>query len=89
MRAGFFPQQIYRFAECVLIQKGGRVLSFHHARDVFAEMLDSVSAEEEPEKHQLYQGLTLLAEGFEYDFNMIKNRLQQLEIEMRKLEAKS
>ena len=51
-------------------------------------MLDSVSAEEEPEKHQLYQGLTLLAEGFEYDFNMIKNRLQQLEIEMRKLEGR-
>lgn len=63
-------------------------MSFHHAREVFAEMLDSVSAEEEPEKHQLYQGLTLLAEGFEYDFNMIKNRLQQLENEMRKLEAR-
>ena len=68
----------------VVIHKGGRILSFHHAREVFAEMLDSVSAEEEPEKHQLYQGLTLLAEGFEYDFNMLKNRLQQLEIEMRK-----
>ena len=52
-------------------------------------MLDSVNAEEEAEKHKLYQGLVLLAEGFEYDFNMIKNRLQQLEIEMRKLEAKS
>ena len=52
-------------------------------------MLDSVNAEEEPEKHQLYQGLTLLAEGFEYDFNMIKNRLQQIEIEMRKFEGKS
>ncbi len=52
-------------------------------------MLDSVSAEEEPEKHRLYQGLALLAEGFEYDFNMIKNRLQQIEIEMRKLEARS
>lgn len=51
-------------------------------------MLDSVNAEEEPEKHRLYHGLTLLAEGFEYDFNMIKNRLQQIEIEMRKLEAK-
>ena len=49
-------------------------------------MLDSVNAEEEPEKHQLYQGL---AEGFEYDFNMIKNRLQQIEIEMRRLEAKN
>jgi len=72
----------------VLIQKGGKVLSFHHAREVFAEMLDSVNVEEEPEKHRLYQGLTLLAEGFEYDFNMIKNRLQQLEIEMRKIEAK-
>ena len=52
-------------------------------------MLDSVSAEEEREKHQLYQGLKLLAEGFEYDFNMIKNRLQQLEIEMRKIEVKN
>ena len=52
-------------------------------------MLDSVNAEEEPEKHQLYHGLTLLAEGFEYDFNMLKNRLQQLEIEMRKLEARN
>ena len=62
-------------------------MSFHHAREVFAEMLDSVSEEEEPEKHQLYHGLVLLAEGFEYDFNMIKNRLQQLEIEMRKMEA--
>lgn len=50
-------------------------------------MLDSVSEEEEPEKQQLYHGLVLLAEGFEYDFNMIKNRLQQLEIEMRKMEA--
>lgn len=52
-------------------------------------MLGSVNAEEEPEKHQLYQGLTLLAEGFEYDFNMLKNRLQQLEIEMRRLKGKS
>ncbi len=52
-------------------------------------MLDSVSEEEEPEKHQLYRGLMLLSEGFEYDFNMIKNRLQQLEIEMRKLDAKN
>ena len=64
-------------------------MSFHHAREVFAEMLDSVNAEEEPEKHQLYQGLTLLAEGFEYDFKMIKNSLQQIEIEMMKLEGKS
>lgn len=64
-------------------------MSFHHAREVFVEMLDSVSEEEEPEKHQLYRGLMLLAEGFEYDFNMIKNRLQQLEIEMRKLDAKN
>ena len=89
MQAGFFPQKIYCFAVRVLIQKGEGVLSFHHAREVFAEMLDSVSAEEEPEKHRLYRGLTLLAEGFEYDFNMIKNRLQQLEIEMRRLEGKS
>ena len=64
-------------------------MSFHHAREVFVEMFDSVNEEEEPEKHQLYKGLMLLADGFEYDFNMIKNRLQQLEIEMRKLEAKS
>ncbi len=63
-------------------------MSFHHAREVFAEILDSVNVEEEPDKHRFYQGLVLLAEGFEYDFNMIKNRLQQLEIEMRKLEAK-
>ena len=72
----------------VLMKKGEGALSFHHAREVFAEMLDSVNEEKEPEKHQLYRGLTLLAEGFEYDFNMIKNRLQQLELEMRKLEAR-
>lgn len=52
-------------------------------------MRDAVRAEDAPEKHQLYQGLVLLAEGFEYDFNMIKNRLQQLEIEMRKLAAQA
>ncbi len=59
-------------------------MSFHHAREVFVELRDSVNEEDAPEKYQLYQGLVLLAEGFEYDFNMLKNRLQQLEIEMRK-----
>ncbi len=52
-------------------------------------MRDSVSEADAPEKYRLYQGLVLLAEGFEYDFNMIKNRLQQLEIEMRKLAAQA
>lgn len=62
-------------------------MSFHHAREAFAELLDSVS-EEEPGKRRLCEGLVLLAEGLEYDFNVVKNRLQQLEIEMRKLAAK-
>lgn len=63
-------------------------MSFHHAREAFVEILDSVSAEDAPEKHRLYQGLALLAEGFEYDFNVVKNKLQQLELEMRKLAAR-
>ena len=63
-------------------------MSFHHAREAFAELLDSVSEEEEPGKRRLCEGLVLLAEGLEYDFNVVKNRLQQLEIEMRKLATK-
>lgn len=63
-------------------------LSFHHAREAFAKILDSVSEADAPEKYQLYQGLVLLAEGLEYDFNVLKNKMQQMEIEMRKLETK-